>query len=78
MYSLTQRNYNYAKENAIRTSHGSFSITIALIGGSVFVLMVNVISIHLMEKLEYREVTQSIVKIRKQVILEPRASNLLV
>lgn len=38
--------------------------------------MVNGISIHLMEKLEYREMAQSLVKIRKQVILEPRASNL--
>lgn len=62
---------------AIRTGHDSFIITIALVGGRVFVLMVNGISIHLMEKLEYREVTLSLVKLRKQVILEPRASNLL-
>lgn len=63
---------------AIRTGHDSFIITIAPVGGSVFVLMVNGISSHLMEKLEYREVTLSLVKLRKQVILEPRASNLLV
>lgn len=63
---------------AIRTNHSSFITTIALIGRSAFVLMANGISSHLMEKLEYREVMESLLKIRKQVILEPRASNLLV
>lgn len=64
------------RKKVIKTNHGSFIITIAPIGGGVFVSMINGISIHLMEKSEYREVTQSLVKIRKQVILDPRASNL--